>query len=164
MSLQFPIRACWMKRGQQKRLPAPSGPQDFHHVIGAYNWRTDHVTYLPTTHKNSQTFIQFLEHLLLHTYPTQPVVLVMDNVSYHRSVAVRAALSLFEPRLRVILLPVYCPDLNLIERFWRHLKDLVCVNTLFPSLDTLLLQIDRILLAQNDPTSSLRLVYSKDFH
>lgn len=153
-----------MRRGEQKRLPALDGPQDFQHLIGAYNWRTDQAHALPVEWKNSASFIQFLEYLLLTLYPDQIVVLVMDNVSYHRSAAVRAALSLFEQRLRVCFLPAYCPDLNLIERFWRHLKDLVCVNRLFPSRQALVLQTERILAAQNDPSSSLRLLFSKDFH
>lgn len=163
MSLQFPIRACWMKRGQQKRLPAASGPQHFHHVIGAYNWSTDQVSYSTTSLKNSQSFITFLEHLLLEVYPHQTVVLVMDNVSYHRSLAVKAALSLFEHRLRVVFLPVYCPDLNMIERFWRHLKDLVSVNRLFPSLQALIDQIHSIMSIQNNPAHPLRLTFLKDF-
>jgi putative transposase len=152
-----------MKRGQQRRLPAASGPQDFHHVIGGYNWCTDQVSYLTTSSKNSERFIAFLEHLLLAVYPHQTVVLVMDNVSYHRSRAVKAALSLFEHRVRVVFLPVYCPDLNMIERFWRHLKDLVSVNRLFPSLQTLIDQIHSIMSIQNERTHPLRLTFLKDF-
>ena len=163
MSLQFPIRACWMKRGQQKRLPAASGPQAFHQVIGGYNWRSEQVSYRTTSLKNSDSFIAFLEHLLLTIYPHQTVVLVMDNVSYHRSLAVKAALSLFEHRVRVVFLPVYCPDLNMIERFWRHLKDLVSVNRLFPSLQALIDQIHAIMSLLNDATHPLHLSFLKDF-
>jgi hypothetical protein len=30
----------------------------------------------------------------------------------------------------VMWLPTYCSDLNPIERFWRHFKDLACANKL----------------------------------
>lgn len=163
MSLQYPLRACWMKRGHQTHLPLSNRHRDFQHVFGALNWRTDTVCYTTAIHKNSQTFIEFLEHLLLECYPAQPVILVMDNAAYHHAAQTRAALSLFEHRLRIVWLPAYCPELNPIERFWRHLKDLALANHLFHSVDELLASLDLILSAQNDPTSSLRLSFLKDF-
>lgn len=97
LSLNYPIRNAWMKRGQQKTIPAFTGKRAYLHVIGAYNYRTDCVTSIQVERKNSQSFIEFLEYLLVHTYPTQAVILVMDNASYHYSAPVRATLSLFCP-------------------------------------------------------------------
>ncbi len=48
-------------------------------MIGAYNWRTDQVETLLVERKNSDSFIEFLEQLLLTTYKDEPIVLVMDN-------------------------------------------------------------------------------------
>jgi len=62
--------------------------------------------------KNSQTFIQFLEYLLVQCFPDDKIILVLDNASSHKSKAALAALSLFEPRVRVVWLPKYSPDLN----------------------------------------------------
>jgi len=163
MSLSFPIRACWMKRHQQKRLAASPEQRTYLHVVGAYNWRTDQAHCLSVERKNSQSFIEFLEYLLIQCYPTQSVVLVLDNASYHQSAATRAALSLFDHRLQAIWLPVYSPDLNLIERFWRHLKDLACANKLYLNLASLQASVDRIVSAQNDPASSLRISFAKNF-
>lgn len=163
MSENYPIRACWMKSGQQKRLPACGGVQRFYHLFGAYNWRTDQVVYTHASRKNSETFIQFLEHLLVECYPQQTLVLVMDNVGYHRSYAVQAALSAFQQRLVVFYLPVYSPDLNLIERFWRHLKDQVCANRFFATTERLLEALDRVIRLQNDADHPFRLTFSKNF-
>ena len=160
LNLAFPIRACWMKRGQQKRLPAPPGANAFEHVIGALNWRTQQVSYTMETVKNSDTFITFLEHVLEQGYPTQGIVLVMDNAPYHRSRAVQAMLSLYAQRVLVFWLPPYCPTLNPIERFWRHLKDVATANTLFASLDQLVENVRRTLDAQNQPQHPLRLTFS----
>jgi transposase len=163
MSENYPVRACWMKRGQQKQLPASGGVQRFYHLFGAYNWRSDTLAYTHADKKNSETFIQFLEHVLVDTYPHQTLVLVMDNVSYYRSLAVQAALSAFEHRLVVFYLPVYSPDLNLIERFWRHLKDRVCANRFFNHIQHLLDAIARVIQLQNDPLHPFRLTFLKDF-
>ena len=152
-----------MRRGQQKRIRAFTVSQRSYHLIGGYNFRTDQVFSQAVECKNSQTFIQFLEYLLVECFPTQKIVLVMDNASYHRSRTVRAALSLFEPRVRVFWLPKYCPQLNLIERFWRHLKDLACANKLDLSIDSLADRIQIILDCQNSSDHPLKLSFLKNF-
>jgi len=145
-----------MKVGQQKRIPATRpGIKQKRHVFGGYNWVKDTVTWTMAETKNSSHFIRFLEHLLVKKHPTGRVVLVMDNASYHKSAPALAALSLFEHRVLVIWLPTYCSDLNPIERFWRHLKDLACANKLQDSIEEVVSAAERILTAQNMPESSL---------
>jgi transposase len=62
----------------------------------------------------------------------------------------------------VIWLPPYCSDLNPIERFWRHLKDLACANKLEDNLVEVVKAAERILCCQNDPESYLRFHVSKN--
>lgn len=152
-----------MRRGQQKRIRAFSLAQRSYHLIGAQQWRTDQVFSQEVEQKNSQTFIQFLEYLLVECFSTQKIVLVMDNASYHRSKTVQAALSLFEPRVRVFWLPKYCPTLNPIERFWRHLKDLACANKLDLSLDLLAERVSLVLSWQNSLDHDLRISFLKNY-
>jgi putative transposase len=95
-------------------------------------------------------------------YPTGRIVLVMDNVSYHKSAAVLAALSLFEHRVLAFWLPPYCPELNLIERYWKHLKQLACANKLHNSIEEVVASVEYVLSQQNDLKSMLRLTFSKD--
>ena len=102
-----------------------------------------------------------LEHLLSECYPTGRVVLVMDNASFHKSATAFAALSLFEHRVMVIWLPPYCSTLNPIERFWRHLKDVVCVNKLYPSLSDLTASVESQLTRQNCLDNISRFSFSK---
>lgn len=152
-----------MKRGQQKIIPAFSGKREYLHVVGAYNWRTDTVTSLTIERKNSEGFMAFLEKLLVKTYSSQTVILVMDNASYHYSLAVRAMLSLFAHRVRVLWLPQYCPELNAIERFWLHLKRTAWANKLFTDVPALCQNVQRILAQQNELSSSERFTFHKDF-
>ncbi len=163
LSLNYPICNCWMRRGQQKTIPAFSGKRAYLHVIGAYNWRTDQVTSLQVERKNSDAFVAFLEELLVKTYSTQPVILVMDNASYHYSAAVRAMLSLFSHRVHILWLPQYCPELNMIERFWRHLKQTAWANKLFTTIADLCQNVTNILAQQNAPSFSERFTFHKEF-
>jgi hypothetical protein len=164
LSLDPVLRACWMKVGQQKRVPMPANHQKRNcHVFGAYNWKSDEVTWRVADWKDSDQFIAFLEHLLIEIYATQKVILVLDRASFHRSAAALAALSLFEHRVQVIWLPSYCTELNPIERFWRHLKDLSCANQLWGSLQDLIQVVEKVLHQQNDPNYDYRFALSKNF-
>ena len=162
LTLDPVLRACWMKVGRQKRVPATQpGEKQKQHIFGGYNWKRDTVTWTVAKTKNSATFIDFLEELLVKQFPTGRVVLVMDNASYHKSAASLAALSLFEHRVMPVWLPPYCSDLNPIERFWRHLKDLACANKLQDKIENVVNSAEKILKEQNSSTSTLRFVLSK---
>ena len=89
-------------------------------------------------------------------HPDKQIIFVLDNAPIHKSAASIAALSLFEHRVQVVFLPTYCSFLNPIERFWRHLKDNVCVNKLYPDLDELTLAVEEQLHHQNDLSRSDR--------
>jgi putative transposase len=163
LTLDPPLRACWMKIGKQKRIPATQpGEKQKQHIFGGYNWLKDTMTWTVAKTKNSSTFIEFLEELLVKNYPTGRVVLVMDNASYHKSASALAALSLFEHRVMLVWLPPYCSDLNPIERFWRHLKDLACANKLQDNIEAVVTSAENILNAQNLDNSNLRFLLSKN--
>jgi transposase len=149
LSLHPPLRACWMKRGQQKSIPTP-GVQQRMHLFGAYRFEEDNLVWKAARHKNSQAFIEFMEHLFVECYPTGHFILVLDNASIHKSAASLAALSLFEHRVTVVWLPAYCSELNPIERFWRYLKEQVCINKLYPDMDELVQAVTDQLERQND--------------
>ena len=153
-----------MKQGEQKGIPATKpGTKLKFHIFGGYDWESDQVTWTMAETKNSETFIVFLEELLLRQYPDQPATLVMDNDSYHKSALVMAFLSLFEHRVRIVWLPPYCSHLNSIERYWRHLKDVVAANRLAESLEVLRLSAEKTPVRQNQPDSESGFHLSKNF-
>ena len=96
----------------------------------------------------------------MDAYPDPTLLLVLDNASIHHSAATQAALARFEHRLQLFWLPPDCSTLNLIERFWLHLKNQVCVDTLYPCLDALITAVEQELMAQNDQTNPDRLSFS----
>ena len=163
VTLDPPLRACWMKIGQQKRIPATRpGEKQKRHIFGGYNWLEDTITWTTAQTKNSATFISFIEELLVKRYPTGRVVLVLDNASYHKSASALAALSLFEHRVMIFWLPPYCSDLNPIERFWLHLKNVACANKLQDDIDEVIKSAEKLMTIQNDPSADFRFHVSKD--
>lgn len=162
LSLHPRLNRCWTRRATRRLIPAPGTPQ-FQHVFGAYNWRTGQVAWISRRKKNSDSFIEFLEHVLLTVYPDRKVILVMDNAAYHKSYASLAALRLFEDRVRVFWLPRYSPFLNPIERFWLQLKTLASANCLHRCMEDLVEAIQQTINYQNDPAHPDRLVFAKNF-
>lgn len=161
VSLHPPLRRCWMRKGQRTRIPAPGSPLALH-VFGGYHWHSGQVTYTTAMHKNSESFIAFVEHLLAEA-PRQTFILVMDNASYHHSHAVQAALTVWTDRIRVIWLPKYSPFLNPIERFWLHFKQFAVANRLHRSIPELAQTVVRVMAYQNTPDHPNRLRFWDHF-
>lgn len=90
-------------------------------VFGAVDYASGQVVWQLAEAKGGQEFAAFLDHVA-RTWPGEDLVLVMDNVSYHRAPAVRAWWGGQGGRITPFWLPVYAPQLNLMERVWRYLK------------------------------------------
>lgn len=154
------LRKCWMKKGHQTCIPTP-GQQQWHHLFGAYNWRTDQVIWMAAAKKNTTSFIHFVEQLFANLNTDKPIVLVLDNASYHHSAEAEAAIAYFEDQALFVWLPPYCSDLNPIERFWLHLKSFACANKLFTTVQAVLQSVMRCLAQQNDLAHPDRFLFSK---
>jgi len=161
MGLIYPLLKCWMKKGKQKRLPKFNGEYKSQVLAGVLNWRTEQVDCLELDGCNSEAVIRFFEWLFNEIYPDQKLVIVMDNASFHHSYAVQAALSLYEHRVLIMWLPKYSPDLNPIERFWKHLKANACANYLYETIEQLLGNMEQVIEAHNQFDSDLHLSFSK---
>jgi transposase len=100
---------------------AAAGKDQRRTVFGAVDYETGHVIWQLAEHKSGDGFVAFLDQIA-RTWPAEHVVLVMDNVSYHRSPVVRTWWAAQQGRIIPFWLPVYTPKLNLMERVWRFLK------------------------------------------
>jgi len=160
MRLNATILKCWMKIGKQKRIPLFTGQRQSQMLAGALNWRTGHVHVQELERLNSEALVGYFEWLFQDIYPSQTLVIVMDNASFHHSLALQAALTWFDDRVMVVWLPPYSPDLNPIERFWKHLKA-NCANYLYQSLEDLLHHARHLLECQNIDGHDLQLSFSK---
>lgn len=149
-----------MKRGKQKRIATP-GQQQWHHLIGAYNWRTGDIIYTFCQKKNSDAFCNFLEQLMNSVSSDKPIVYVLDNASYHHSKQSEAMIAYYEERAWAFWLPTYCSDLNPIERYWKHLKAQACANRLFQDIEEVVNSVVKVLATQNDFDSSERFLFQK---
>ena len=163
LQLSQPLRACWMKRGQQRVFPTKLGLVQSTALIGAYDWLSDTVVVQRIAKLNRDSVIDFLMYLLTEIYPHDNIVLIMDHASSHTSLDTLALLALFEHRVRVVWSPKYSPELNLIERFWQHLKKTVCAHRLYLKIEELFQDVSDFIRLQNTPTYPERILFSKNF-
>ncbi len=98
---------------------AASGRQRFN-VLGAWNAVTRRLlTVTNTTVVNTDTMCQLLRRIAAEGL-VGPVTVVLDNARYQRNKVVQALAA--ELSIRLLFLPSYSPNLNLIERLWGFAK------------------------------------------
>ena len=161
-SLNYPLHKCWMKIHEQKALPANTQARSGCLLAGVIDWQSAAVWAQPMQKLSSECLIGFFSWLFLQVFPDEKLVLVMDNASAHHAQSLQAFFALFEHRVRVLWLPPYSPDMNLIERFWKHLKQRVTANRLFANIQALIEAIQAELLDQNNPDYPFRFSFSKN--
>lgn len=114
--------------GQNRRVP----------VFGALDAMTGEVTALVTAKKRSGEFLAFLDWLVNNIYADKKhVYLFLDNCSIHHTKAAGNFLDDHRERVTVIWNATYAPNLNLIERFWGHLKRTAIHNYYFQTVENL---------------------------
>lgn len=129
------LRAMWMPKGQQVRIPTP-GTNRKRTVFGALDLITGQWSYQVCERKRSIEFLAFLEYLLL-TYPDRTVLLVLDNASSHKAKVVAAWVA-EHPQMQLLWLPAYSGHKqNPVEKVWWRLKDQIAANRLHGSIDAL---------------------------
>jgi len=115
-------------------------------VFGALDYATGRLIHQTSATKDSAAFAVFLDHLA-GQLPDDglPTIVVLDNVSYHKSHELREHWQRLSTRLRPLWLPAYAPQLNLIERVWRDLKDKVGCHRWWNDVDRLMRATDTVL-------------------
>lgn len=146
------LRAMWQWIGQQIRIPTP-GSNTTRAIFGALNIRTGQWSYLVRERMRADDFIAFLEYLLT-IYPTQTIILIVDNYSSHTADSVAPWLAA-HPRLQLHYLPKYCSHLNPVEPIWLRMKNQLAANRLYGSIKLMLRIIDSFFSAMT-PTQALR--------
>lgn len=107
-------------------------------VFGALDALTGELTALVTEKKRSGEFLDFLHWLVEDIYgDREHIYLFLDNCSIHRTNAVREYIDSCKGRLTIIWNATYAPNLNLIERFWGHLKRSAIHNYYFETVRNL---------------------------
>jgi transposase len=117
------------------RVPAAGEDRKFT-VYGGPDYAPGRLVRRADEAKDGVAFVRFLDGLAA-AFPDGRLVVVLDNVGYHKSHLVRRWWAEHRDRIRPLCLPAYAPELNLVERVWRHLKDKLACHRWWADLDAL---------------------------
>lgn len=122
----------WIKRGEERELPTNSGRERLN-LHGVMNAETLELTVIESETVDDDSTIQLLEMLENKYALAVTIFVILDNAKYHYSRKVRRFLE--KSRVKLIFLPSYSPNLNLIERLWKFFKKKVLYNTYYEKLE-----------------------------
>lgn len=128
-----PVLGCgWIKRGKDFPIPSNTGRQRLN-INGAINVQDlSAVVRFDDTIDAVSTIALFQQ--LEQANPDAPqIIVICDNARYYKAKAVAEHLK--GSRIQLEPLPPYCPNLNLIERFWKFFKRQVLYNHYYQTFE-----------------------------
>ena len=118
----------WIKRGKEFPIKSNTGRQRLN-INGVIDLADLSVQVRFEDTVNADATIALLKQIE-KAYPTaKTITIICDNARYYRAKAVTKHLA--KSRIRLMFLPPYSPNLNLIERFWKFFKRKILYNTYY---------------------------------
>src|SRR4051812_40329288 len=116
------LYSCWLLVGQRLYVGVGNGRKRLN-ILGAYSPDDHDYVDLRLTKENitGEQFVQLLEALRAKHPDTAKFLLYLDNARYYSKPCVKAWLKAHR-QFRLVPLPAYSPNLNLIERLWKFLR------------------------------------------
>ena|SRR3970040_82089 len=115
----------WIRKGKEKFIKANTGRERVN-INGVYNVEEHKAIVREDESINAQSTVALMEQIK-EEQSEGNIYLIADNARYYRSKLVSEYLKQNE-RIKIIFLPPYSPNLNLIERLWKWLKKKVTYN------------------------------------
>ena len=115
----------WFPRGEKTKLKSNTGRQRVN-ISGALDAETLEVIVSEHWRLNAETTIAFFMLIERLNPKAKKLYLILDNAGYYKGKKIKEFLK--TSRIKLIFLPPYAPNLNLIERLWKFFKKNVLYN------------------------------------
>lgn len=114
------ISYVWTKKGTRRKVKSNSGRQRYN-IMGAYCPSDREYIDVRGTENVDASTLQKLIDKICSQHPDVRIVLILDNARYNHARLVAEHIA--DTQVELQFLPAYAPNLNLIERLWRFVKD-----------------------------------------
>lgn len=117
------ITYVWTKKGTRRRVKSNTGRKRYN-ILGAYcPDDREYVDVRGTDNVNAKTLQALIDKIRTRHPEAERIILILDNARYNHARLVKEHIE--DTVVELKHLPSYSPNLNLIERLWRFLKDTV---------------------------------------
>ena len=121
---------AWIKTGTEKHLPTNTARKRIN-INGVYNPESQEVIFRDEPTVNAEASIELFKQVE-ENYPyLSQIYIICDSAPYYYNQRVQEYL--VDSRIELIHLPVYSPNLNLIERLWKFLRKKVINSHFYPT-------------------------------
>lgn len=154
------ISYVWTKKGRRRRIRSNSGRKRYN-ILGAYcPLDQEYIDIRGTDNVNAQTLQRLIDEIRARHPEAQRIFLILDNARYNHAKIVREHIE--DINIELKFLPSYSPNLNLIERLWRFLKDKV-MTTYHESFAVFVDAIDKVLDNLDEYAAELASLMTENF-
>ena len=151
----------WIYKGEEKQLKSNSGRQHLN-LNGVIDADTMKITLTMPATVNAQAMIE-LGKKIEKAYPGKKTIYwIVDNAKYHRANIFKEWLKA-HPRIKILFLPPYSPNLNLIERLWRFFNEKVRNNAYFEKFSDFVLKAKEFFRCRTKFKGELRTRLAENF-
>jgi transposase len=151
----------WIKKGKEKELKANSGRQRLN-INGAINLDTLEPTTGFYDTINAQSTIDLFSAIEAKHPDAAAIYIIADNAKYYHSLLLQEYVK--GTKIKLIFLPPYSPNLNLIERYWKFFKKKLLNNRYYETFEEFRRVCQEFFQKQKDFLPELRTLLTENFH
>ena len=132
-------------------------------IQGAYNPETHSFLHLSGEENcDADRIVEFLKLIYKSNSCASKITLYLDNARYYHAATVSEWLK-NNPKIKLVFLPCYAPNLNLIERFWKYAKEQLVKNKYYKKYKTFRAEVFRFLNNTGDHIDKLKTLMFEKF-
>ncbi len=152
----------WQPRGKKGTITIKSNTGRRRiNILGALDIEDFSVTTILTEETcNSERIVEFLQKIK-EKYPDKKIVIILDNARYNYAIITRDFAK--ENNIKLLFLPPYAPNLNLIERLWKFTKKHLVNNTYYENFTQFVNTTDNFFNNLGDYNQELSSLFTQKF-
>jgi transposase len=132
-------------------------------LFAALEVATGRVNGMPAARHRSLDFLRFMDRVVVEYGPTQEIHVILDNLSAHKTKAVRAWLAA-HPNVRFHFTPTYSSWLNQVELWFAKIERDLIARGIFTSVPDLHKKLRQYITLHNKTAQPFQWTYSNPKH
>jgi len=124
---------AWGIKGNQPVIDCKQRQRERQTTFGSLNISTGQITINFADKGNYKSFRKHIKKLLRIYRESGKIVLIVDNVRYHHAKLLKKFIEK-NPKIEMMYLPPYSPELNPIERVWWYMRKSITHNRFLMTL------------------------------